>query len=221
MPEVIFNGPSGRLEGRYRHSKIPHAPLALVLHPEPQLGGTMNHRINLALYQSFVNRGFSTLRFNFRGVGRSQGVFDEGEGELCDAAAALDWLQGINKESSNIWVGGFSFGAYIAMQLLMRRPEIDGYVAVAPPTNTYDFSFLAPCPADGLIVHGNDDVHVDRESIEDLVDRLVEQRGANGVDLRCVRGACHFFKDKKLETLMGHIDDHLEAALGLKKKKAA
>src|SRR3954447_3961561 len=149
MPEVIFNGPEGRLEGRYNHSKTQNAPIALVLHPHPQHGGTMNNRIVYAIFQTFVRRGFSTLRFNFRGVGRSQGGFDRGEGELSDAAAALDWLQTYNPNAQACWIGGFSFGAWIAMQLLMRRPEIDGFIAVAPPANLYDFSFLAPCPSSG------------------------------------------------------------------------
>ena len=87
MPEVIINGPEGRIEGRYHHARGGTAPMALVLHPHPLHGGTMNNKLVYTLYQCFVRRGFSTLRFNFRGVGRSQGSFDRGEGELADAAA--------------------------------------------------------------------------------------------------------------------------------------
>ena len=160
MPEVIINGPEGRLEGRYSHARTPNAPVALLLHPHPQHGGTMNNKIVYNLYQAFVRRGFSSLRFNFRGVGRSQGVYDRGEGELSDAAAALDWLQTYNANASSCWVIGFSFGAWIGMQLLMRRPEIAGFVSVSPPANMFDFSFLAPCPSSGLIVHGDLDTLV-------------------------------------------------------------
>lgn len=99
MPEIIFNGPAGRLEGRYKHSSVPNAPLALILHPNPEQGGTMNSRITYHLFQAMADRGFSVLRFNFRGVGRSQGMFDRGEGELSDAAAALDWMQDINQSA--------------------------------------------------------------------------------------------------------------------------
>ena len=116
MPEVIFNGSDGRLEGRYVHGEGPTAPLALVLHPHPQHGGTMNNRTVYSMFHMFVKRGFSVLRFNFRGVGRSQGVFDHGQGELRDAAAALDWMQQHNPNSTGCWVAGFSFGAWIAMQ---------------------------------------------------------------------------------------------------------
>ena len=92
MPEVMFAGPDGRLEGRYHHSKETGAPLALVLHPHPMHGGTMNNRITYTMYQSFQKLGFSVMRFNFRGVGRSQGRYDGGIGEISDAAAALDWM---------------------------------------------------------------------------------------------------------------------------------
>ena len=117
MPEVIFNGPAGRIEGRYHHSKKANSPVALVLHPHPQFGGTMNNPVTYALFQAFVQRGFSVLRFNFRGVGRSQGAFDSGIGELSDAASALDWLQSQNSDASQCWIGGFSFGAWIASLL--------------------------------------------------------------------------------------------------------
>ena len=90
MPEVIFNGPEGRLEGRYQPGKEPNAPIAIVLHPHPQFGGTMNNQIVYNLFYMFAQRGFAVLRFNSRGVGRSQGMFDHGIGELSDAAAALD-----------------------------------------------------------------------------------------------------------------------------------
>ena len=67
-------------------------------------------------------------------------------GELSDAAAALDWLQGMNADAKSCWIAGYSFGAWIGMQLLMRRPEIDCFISVSPPANSYDFAFLAPAP---------------------------------------------------------------------------
>src|SRR3546814_15951472 len=124
------------------------------------------------MFHAFTRRGFSVLRFNFRGVGRSQGRFARGEGELADAAAALDWLQAVNTDAPVAWVGGFSFGAWIGMQLLMRRPEINGFISVAPPANAYAFTFLAPCPSSGLIVHGDAADIVPRADVKKLVDRL-------------------------------------------------
>ena len=122
MPEVMFAGPDGRLEGRYHHSGESNAPLALILQPHPMHGGTMNNRITYTMYRSFERLGFSVMRFNFRGVGRSQGRYDGGIGEISDAAAALDWMQMVNPNSGGLWIAGYSFGAFVGMQLLMRRP---------------------------------------------------------------------------------------------------
>lgn len=207
MPEIIFNGPVGRLQGRYKHSKTPNAPLAILLHPSPKHGGTMNNKIVYTMFQTFAQRGFSTMRFNFRGVGRSQGEFDNGDGELSDAASALDWMQQMNPEAPYCWVGGFAFGAWIGMQLLMRRPEIKGFVSVAPPANIYDFTFLAPCPQSGLIVHGDQDRVICNESIDKLVQRLHAQQGIE-VDHRVIKGANHFFTDGT-DNLVGTMHEHL------------
>jgi len=211
MPDVIFNGPDGRLEGRYQHSKKPNAPIALMLHPHPQYGGTMNNKVVYTLFHAFVRQGFSVLRFNFRGVGRSQGSFDRGEGELSDAASALDWLQTYNDNAVSCWIAGFSFGAWIGMQLLMRRPEINGFISVAPPANMHDFSFLAPCPSSGLIVQGDKDEVVPEPSVKKLVDKLSSQRGI-AIDYRVVHGAGHFFQDE-MEELSRHVDDYLLKSL--------
>ena len=211
MPEVVFNGPAGRLEGRYHHNTDPESPVALILHPHPQFGGTINNQIVYHLYYSFVQRGFSVLRFNFRGVGRSQGLFDNGAGEMLDAAAALDWMQAINKEATSCWIAGVSFGAWISMQLLMRRPELQGFISVAPPANLYDFSFLAPCPSSGLIVNGEIDRVVPAADIETLVSKLKTQKGID-IGHVVVPNANHFFENR-IEDLMAVIDGYLNANL--------
>jgi uncharacterized protein len=210
MPEVIINGPEGRLEGRYHHSKETNAPIALLLHPHPHHAGTMNNKVVYTLYHAFVRRGFSALRFNFRGVGRSQGSFDRGEGELSDAAAALDWLQTYNANASACWIGGFSFGAWIGMQLLMRRPEIDGFISVAPPANLFDFSFLAPCPASGLIVMGERDQLVPLDAVQKLVNKLMHQRDIQ-IEHRVIPAADHFFGGQ-LETLATVVEEYVAAS---------
>jgi alpha/beta superfamily hydrolase len=220
MPEVIFVGPAGRLEGRYHHSEKPRSPIALILHPHPQHGGTMNNKVVYNLYYSFVNKGFSVLRFNFRGVGRSQGEFDNGMGELSDSASALDWMQTINPSAPACWVAGFSFGAWIGMQLLMRRPEIEGFVSVAPPANMYDFTFLAPCPSSGIIVQGTDDDVVPEPSVEKFVNKLKMQKNIS-IDYSLVKGANHFFKDQ-LEQLGKVIEGYLGSRLenpGISRRK--
>ena len=223
MPEVIFTGPEGRLEGRYHHSDAPRAPIAVILHPHPQHGGTMNNKVVYNLYYVFVKKGFSVVRFNFRGVGRSQGDFDNGMGELSDAAAALDWLQSVNPNAASCWVAGFSFGAWIGMQLLMRRPEIEGFVSIAPPANMYDFSFLAPCPSSGLILQGTDDDVVPEPSAEKLANKLKLQKNII-IDYQLVKGANHFFKDhmdQLVTSVSTYVDARMGNASGAKRKTGA
>ncbi len=213
MPEVVLTGAAGRIEGRYSPGKRENAPIALILHPHPRAGGHMNHPVSVQLYHLFMKRGFSVLRFNFRGVGRSQGEFDAGIGELADAATALDWLQAANPQASQFWVAGYSFGAYIGMQLLMRRPETDGFISVSPPTNMYDFSFLAPCPASGLFLHGTNDTVVPPVEVERVVSKLRTQKGIV-IDYELVEGATHFWAEHlpEVEKRVGaYLDKRLEA----------
>lgn len=177
MTNVFFNGPCGRLEGRFHKSENPRAPMVLILHPHPAQGGTMNNRVTYAMFQAFVNMGFSVLRFNFRGVGNSQGNVDgTGNGELQDAIIALDWLQNLDTESNVCWIAGYSFGSWIAAQLLMRRPEIKGFVFVSPPVNMYTFDFLTPCPASGLIIQGVNDRIVNEPAVSMLAEQLDRYR---------------------------------------------
>jgi len=201
MPEVIINGPAGRIEARYHQAEDPAAPCALVLHPHPEHGGTMNNKVVYHIYKAFADNGFSVLRFNFRGVGRSSGQYDGGVGEMLDAACALDWLQNNNHFSNSFWISGFSFGGWIALQLLMRRPEINGFVAVSPPVNRYDFSFLSPCPTSGLIIQGDMDSVVNEESVSKLAHRLNAQKGIE-VIYNVIHGADHFFRNNLDELYM-------------------
>src|SRR5262249_35692047 len=149
----------------------------IVLHPHPQFGGTMNHQIIYQLYYAFAHRNFSVLRFNFRGVGRSQGSFDHGQGELSDASSALDWAQAIDPGPRSCRVSGLSFGAWTGTPPLVRRPEIEAVISIAPPANLYDFSFPAPCPSSGMIVHGDKDAVVPHKDVSGLVDKLKTQKG--------------------------------------------
>ncbi|MBO4285045.1 MAG: alpha/beta hydrolase [Alphaproteobacteria bacterium] len=194
MVEVLFNGTVGRLEGRYHKSERLNAPVALVLHPHPQYGGTMNNKVVYTLFSCFKDLGFSVLRFNFRGVGRSVGQFEDGPGELADATAALDFLQRDNPDSKQCWIAGYSFGAWIAMQLLMRRPDINNFISVSPPANEKDFAFLAPCPTSGLIIQGGKDEIDNPELVTQLARRLNMQRHAD-VDYALIEEGDHMYNN--------------------------
>ena len=211
MPEVIFPGPDGRLEGRYHPQKNKDAPIAIILHPHPLYGGTMNNKVVYNLHYTFHRIGFTCLRFNFRGVGRSQGEYDQGIGELSDAAAALDYLQALNANAKNCCVAGFSFGAWIGMQLLMRRPEIEGFISVAPPANRFDFSFLAPCPASGIFIQGAADTVVQPSAVVKLVEKLRTQKHIT-IHHEEIPRANHFFENE-IDDLMGAVDNYLDFRL--------
>ena len=217
MPDVIIPGPAGRLEGRYSPSEDPTAPVALILHAHPLGGGHMENPLVEMMYDSFRKRNFATLRFNFRGVGRSQGSYDQGLGELSDAATVLDWVQGYNATARYCWVAGHSFGAWVGMQLLMRRPEIAGFVSVAPPTNMYDFTFLAPCPASGIIVHGGADKIVPADDVERVMSKVRVQKG---IDIKrdIIPDANHLFTDH-LPELERRINTYLDGRIPLVEKE--
>ena len=156
----------------------------------------MNNKIVQLMYNVFLENNFSVIKINFRGVGKSEGVFDNGQGELSDAAAALDWIERENLDYSQCWVSGFSFGALICMQLIMRRPEVNNFIAVSPQPNVYDFSFLAPCPTSGQVVFSENDELVTRESIDELDKRIKSQKGVE-VLFSAIKNANHFFKNKE------------------------
>ena len=196
IEEIFIPGPAGRLAATYFKNKKNTSPIALILHPHPQYGGTMNNKIVVDLFQTFMENNFSVCRFNFRGVGKSDGEFDNGQGELADAAAVLDWLEKENFDNSQCWVSGFSFGSLIAMQLLMRRPEINRFISVSPQPNVYDFTFLSPCPTSGLMVYGKKDELVPNEYIKDLDKRLSMQKGIK-VEFQQVNEANHFFSNSE------------------------
>jgi uncharacterized protein len=191
MPEVIFPGPDGRLEGRYHPQKNKDAPIAIILHPHPLYGGTMNNKVVYNLHYAFHRIGFTCLRFNFRGVGRSQGEYDQGIGELSDAAAALDYLQALNANAKNCWVAGF--------------------VSVAPPANQYDFSFLAPCPSSGLIIGGSNDRVVPPADVAGLADKLKQQKGIT-ITHKTIEGAGHFF-DPGMDEMIATVDAYVRQRL--------
>jgi len=196
--EIFIPGPSGRIQAKYYKSKKAGSPVALILHPHPQYGGTMNNRIVQETYNCFYKNNFSIIKINFRGVGKSDGIFDNGQGELSDAAAALDWIEKENPGYGQCWVSGFSFGALICMQLIMRRPEVNKFVTISPQPNVYDFTFLAPCPISGLIIYGKNDELVQVDSILNLKKRLTIQKNID-VKFEAIPNSNHFYKGKEKE----------------------
>lgn len=203
MTEIVFNGPAGRIDARYKQSNNPKAPVVLILGPEPVDNENIDNLTIQRMYKTFFNAGFSVLRINYRGVGKSQGEFTAGEEELLDVTAALDWLHSKNMEASTFWVAGFSFGAWLGMQLVMRRPEIEGYLFVSTPTKKKEYNFLVPCTASGILIHGSMDEKSPEKNIYALIDKL-STKSESDVEYATVEGANHSFLSslEELEEIM-------------------
>jgi alpha/beta superfamily hydrolase len=124
--------------------------LALICHPHPQHGGTLDNKVVATLARAFVQRGWRSVRFNFRGVGGSGGAWDEGRGEIDDALAVVSALRG---EGEPLALAGFSFGAYVASHVATQtRPE--QLVLIGPATQNFT---VAPVPAGTLVIQGEAD----------------------------------------------------------------
>jgi alpha/beta superfamily hydrolase len=126
--------------------------LAVLCHPHPQHGGTMDNKVVQTLARACVQTGWRSVRFNFRGVGASGGAWDEGRGEIDDALAVI---QALRQSDEPLLLGGFSFGGFVASQAAQRvQPVPQRLVLVGPATSRFD---VAPVPADTLVVHGEHD----------------------------------------------------------------
>ena len=205
MPELFIPGPRGRLEARHAGAADPSSPVAVVLHPHPLHGGTMNNKVAYAIFRSLVEAGCHTVRFNFRGVGRSCGEHAGGDGEVEDAQAVVDWMQRRHPESSTTWIAGFSFGAWIAARVLMTRRDIGRFVLVAPGATTRDWSFPGQVPADGLVIQGSADTIVDPDDVAALAASLASH--TRSLRFEMIEGAGHFFEND-METMRGLIRDY-------------
>lgn len=187
--ETLFiDGPAGRLEALLEtppETAEPHA-VAVVCHPHPLHGGTMKNKVAHTLARSFLDLGAPALRFNFRGVGRSDGSFDNGNGELDDALAALDWMRARWPEA-RLWLGGFSFGAGVSIEAASHRP-VEWLVSVAPPVERMPLERIRIPRCRWLLLQGGADEVVDPQGVADWA-RSIDQ----GPAFEWFEGVGHFF----------------------------
>jgi alpha/beta superfamily hydrolase len=184
-------GPAGPLEALLEW--LPQAQprmAALVCHPHPLFGGTMHTKIVFRAAKAAVSLGLPTLRFNFRGVGRSAGAFDEGDGERDDVRAAVDLLSG-RFPALPLVLMGFSFGSWIGLAVGAIDPRVAALVGLGVPVSSSDMSFLAGVIKPKLIVQGTQDLYGPREPVEQLYATLAPPKSIVWID-----GADHFFTDK-------------------------
>jgi hypothetical protein len=191
--KLSIAGPAGRLEALLESPKDGEpAGSAVICHPHPEHGGTMQNKVARTLARAFLARGFAALRFNFRGVGESEGRFDEGEGEVQDALAALRTMKE-RMGGSNPWLAGFSFGAAIAIHAAaLARPS--GLVSVAPAVSRVSKQMGPQPDCPWLIIQGDEDELVTVTDTIAWVNALEP-----GPELQIFDGTEHFFHGKLTE----------------------
>ena len=187
---LFLDGPVGRLEALLELQKdSTPIGIAVVCHPHPLHGGTMQNKVAHTLARAFVRLEFAALRFNFRGTGKSEGDYGEGDGELLDALAAVQWMRD-RYPGLPFWLSGFSFGAAIAIRAAIET-EPAGLISVAPAASRFatDMDLQPSCP--WLIVHADQDELIDIDESVEWVNQLDV-----GPELIVFPDTTHFFHGK-------------------------
>jgi alpha/beta superfamily hydrolase len=201
---LTLHGPAGVLEGLLQeHAGGAAALIAVVCHPHPLYGGTLHSKVVHRTAAVLHALGASVLRFNFRGVGKSEGQYDRGAGELEDARAALEFMRQ-RHPAARRWLAGFSFGSWIAARLAAEQPDVERLILVAPPVLTSSFEVLRSARVAKLVVQGDADEICPPDALEVEYPSWMEPK-------RLVRvpGASHFF-DKQLGALADALSQALE-----------
>ncbi len=202
---VTFRGPAGTIEGLLQERATGAVSLsAIVCHPHPLYGGTLHSKVVHRAASVLQGLGAAVLRFNFRGVGKSEGRFDQGAGELEDARAALDFMRE-HHPGARRWVAGFSFGAWVAARLVASEPDVEQLILIAPPVNTASFEVLSTCKAPKLVLQGTADEVCPPSALEKELPSWAEPW-----KLIRVPGATHFF-DRQLGALADALLEGLSA----------
>jgi len=170
MSFLDIPAPHGRLEALRLQPEQPIAA-ALVCHPHPQYGGTMHNHVTYRLAQAFKNGGVAALRFNFRGVGRSTGAYDEGRGELEDAKAAFAFLSE-HFRGLPLYAAGFSFGCRVALQLASQEPAVKAVLAVGLAVRLFDFEFAKRVRQPKAVIQSERDEYGSLDEVNALVAQM-------------------------------------------------
>jgi hypothetical protein len=195
---VAFASGALTMEGLLRLPSEAPAPGLLVCHPHPQYGGDMHNNVVSAICAGAVEIGVAALRFNFRGVGGSEGHYDNGRGEQDDVRAALAFLRSLPEiDSERIALAGYSFGAAVALRVA-HEEELRAFVAVSLPTMMPLTGETLSCPA--LFVSGDEDEYSDADDLTELVRGLGRQ-----AELKLLPGLGHFWfgVEKDMSNIVG------------------
>ncbi|WP_018294492.1 alpha/beta hydrolase [Mariprofundus ferrooxydans] len=185
LENIFLPGPAGRLQALYKAGEAGR-PGVVLCHPHPQYGGTMRNKVVYWMGRAFEQMGCSVLRFNFRGVEQSEGVWDNGDGEADDAAAVLEWLDA-RTAGAPLWVAGFSFGSLAGLKAAHVDKGVERMFAVAPAVNLWSFDFLDHEERPVTVVSGTADEIVPFDDVRNWCE------GHPSVRLHTIDGAGHFF----------------------------
>lgn len=191
---ISLPGPAGNLELLTSMPNNVHASIiGVVCHPHPLFGGTMHNKVVYTIARAFKEMNIPTVRFNFRGVGASQGNYAEGIGETDDVLAILHWLKTLYPYH-HIWLAGFSFGSFVAARATKLWPAVTQLISVAPPVVNFDFTELPPFHCPWLVIQGAQDEVVAPSAVFTWLESLV-----NPPDIICMQGSSHFFHGQLVE----------------------
>ena len=198
--QIFFDSEGLKIEGLLENLKGEKG--VVVTHPHPLYGGEMHNNVVEAITQAYHGQGYSTLRFNFRGVGRSEGSYDDGRGEQEDVRAALKFLSGQGMSSFDL--AGYSFGAWINALCIEELAQATRMVMVSPPVNFVSFDFLKYDPKIQLVIVGNRDDIAGYRTIEKLMPNWNPE-----AILRIIEGADHFYwgYTEELKAIIGEFLD--------------
>jgi len=181
-------------------------PAAVVCHPHPLYGGNMHNNVVRALKKAFSDRGIASLRFNFRGTGRSWGTHGEGNDEVDDVLAALDFLeQASGIDSKRLLMAGYSFGCWVGLKAAARDQRPHWLIGISPPVNMYDFEFLTQEKRPKLLIAGDRDFVCSQENFHELTNRIPEPKRV------VVLPRTDHFHGGGEENLMREVNSFLEA----------
>ena len=194
---IFLDGPSGRLEALLNAGTPGTAYAAVVCHPHPLFGGTLHNKVVFHTMKALNSFGFPVLRFNFRGTGLSEGNHDQGEGEVDDVRAALDWLD--EEFQRSLIFAGFSFGAAVGLRAACADYRVRALIGLGLPVSpiddrSYNFSFLESCAKPKLFVSGDRDQFGTPAQLKALVESVPGPK-----KLVLIAGADHFFEGRLRE----------------------
>ena len=196
LQHPLLQGPAGVLEGAlHERDGRPHGIAALVLHPHPMYGGTLDNKVVHRAASTLHELGAEVLRINFRGVGKSEGTFDDGDGELEDARGALGWLRQ-RYPGARVWLAGFSFGSWIALETGAADPRVSVLIGIAPPVTRENYSFARTLETTKpkFFVQGDMDELCPLKDLMSFYAKLKEPK-----EIAVVHGAKHLFDGQTVE----------------------